>query len=147
VKTLADLRALAESLPPGWPVTLPREALLEMLGDVPASETGLLTVSQIAAQLHRSPSTVRGWCEAGRFAGAFKLEGRDWRVPAHALESFLSGQLPHEGERGRTIGTRADTGVARPRGPTGDKVSLRAWRQLRGGPRDDSTQSREALDA
>jgi hypothetical protein len=93
VKTLQDLRAIAELLPPGGAVTLPREALLEALAEVQTSALGApLTVAQIAVRLHRTASTVRGWCETGRFAGAFKLNGRDWRVPAPALEAFESEQ-------------------------------------------------------
>jgi hypothetical protein len=92
--TIAELRELAERLPPGWPVTLPREALLEALAGVQSATGDVLTVAQIADRLRRSASTVRGWCEAGRFADAFKLNGRDWRVPVASLEVFLRGQRP-----------------------------------------------------
>lgn len=31
---------------------------------------------------------MRAWLEAGRFPGAYKLRGRDWRVPPDAVEAF-----------------------------------------------------------
>jgi|ERR1051326_8578800 hypothetical protein len=114
MKTLQDLRAIAELLPPGAAVSLPREALLEVLGDVSVQTTanGDLTVAELAAHFRRSASTVRGWIEAGRFPGAYhlpssgavmtfktgRLQGRQrvrvgaWRVPASALKAFASGQ-------------------------------------------------------
>jgi len=37
-------------------------------------------------------STVRAWVERGDFAGAYKLHGKEWRVPASAVEAFQNGQ-------------------------------------------------------
>jgi len=31
---------------------------------------------------------LRGWCEAGRFPGAYKLHDREWRIPLAAIEAF-----------------------------------------------------------
>jgi len=50
------------------------------------------TVGEVARRFHRSASTVRGWCEHGRFEGAYKLNGRDWRIPATAVDAFLAEQ-------------------------------------------------------
>lgn len=111
---LADrLRELAERLPPGGFLTLSRDGLLELAAedDGPAACATLpadLTVAELAARFHRAASTVREWCEHGRFAGAYKLNGRDWRVPLAALDAFLAGQ-------------RGDRAVAR----------LGAWRAVR----------------
>ena len=71
-------------MPVGW--------LRQQLGD----DEGLLGVGQIAQRLGRNRSTVRAWCEQGRFQGAFKLNGRDWRVPAASLTSYLNGQRVSE---------------------------------------------------
>jgi excisionase family DNA binding protein len=96
--TLADrLRELAERLPLGGSLTLTRDGLLELaaasVGQMNQTP-GLadLTAAELAAQLHRSPSTIRDWCERGRFEAAYKLNGRDWRIPQAAVEAFLSEQ-------------------------------------------------------
>jgi hypothetical protein len=83
------LRAYAASLPPGTAVPVAREVLLELLearADPPASAADP-TVEVIATRYGRVPSTVRGWCELGRFPGAYKLS-REWRIPAAAVEAF-----------------------------------------------------------
>lgn len=88
---LAGLRALAEALAPGTAIPVPRELLLELLAHQ-ASEHSVdatdPTVEEIGARYGRAPSTVRGWCEAGRFPGAYKLHDREWRIPAAAVEAF-----------------------------------------------------------
>jgi hypothetical protein len=95
---LADrLRELAERLPQGVSLTLTRDALLGLATahdhdpDPPASR-GDCTIAELAARFRRSPSTIRGWCEHGRFEGAYKLNGRDWRIPHTGVESFLAQQ-------------------------------------------------------
>lgn len=100
--TLADrLRELAERLPPGGSLTLTRDGLLDLAAadgghaDQTAAQADF-TVAELAARFHRSPSTVRDWCEHGRFEGAYKLNGRDWRIPLAALDAFLAEQ---RGER------------------------------------------------
>jgi len=122
VKTLQDLRELVERLPPGGAVTLPREALLEVLAGLQTSAE--YTVAQIADRLHRSPSTVRGWCEAGRFADAFKLNGKDWRVPVVAFEAFVSGQRQQCAPALRAVTRRSEK--SRPRGRR-EATSLGDW--------------------
>ncbi len=109
--SLADrLRELAERLPPGGSLTLTRDGLLSLV----ASEGGQadqatapadLTVAELAARFHRSASTVRDWCEHGRFEGAYKLNGRDWRIPVTGLDAFLAEQ--------RRGGPRAELGAWR----------------------------------
>ena len=99
---LADrLRELAERLPPGGSLTLSREGLLGLAAvdgdhEDQAAERREFTVGELATRFHRSASTVRGWCEHGCFAGAYKLNGRDWRIPLAALDAFLAEQ---RGER------------------------------------------------
>ena len=85
------LRALAESLPAGTAIPVPRELLLELLeGHAPAGQPAAAdpTVDEVATRYGRAPSTVRGWCEAGRFPGAYKLHDREWRIPRAAVEAF-----------------------------------------------------------
>jgi hypothetical protein len=89
----AGLHALAMALPEGAAVPVPRAWLLELLdgaGDRPTLtvEPADLTAVQVAARFGRHASTVRLWLERGLFPGAYKLRGRDWRVPPSALAAF-----------------------------------------------------------
>jgi excisionase family DNA binding protein len=96
--TLADrLRHLAEVLPPGGSLTLTRVGLLELAGadGIQTDQEGTpvdFTVAELATRFHRSRSTVREWCEHGRFGSAYKLNGRDWRIPQAAVDAFLAEQ-------------------------------------------------------
>jgi excisionase family DNA binding protein len=80
---------------------LTRDGLLE-LAAVEGAQAGQaspradFTAAELAAHFNRSVSTVRDWCEHGRFEGAYKLNGRDWRIPRAAVDAFLAEQ---RGER------------------------------------------------
>lgn len=92
---LALLRALLELMPPGSQVGLPRDWLLNALPAVATPEArtygvDVLSVKDVCRILVRSPSTVRGWLEAGLIPGAWKLRGRDWRITPEGLTAFLS---------------------------------------------------------
>jgi hypothetical protein len=80
--------------------------LLELLAAQAASASASVpadpTVDAIAARYARAPSTIRGWCEAGRFPGAYKLHDREWRIPTSALEAFEA----QERRRQRPSGAR-----------------------------------------
>lgn len=108
------LRELAERLPPGASLSVTREGLLELAAgeehkpDQPQAQ-GDFTIAELAARFHRSASTIRGWCEHGRFEGAYKLNDRDWRISQAAVDAFLARQ--RDGHR--------------------TEVSLRSWRRLR----------------
>lgn len=76
--------------------SLPDEALVpvgwirEQLRKVPAEaddDGPGLTVEAYADLCGRARSTVRNWCASGRIPGAFKLAGKEWRVPRAALAS------------------------------------------------------------
>ncbi len=96
------LRDLADRLPPGGSLTLTRDGLLELADPdedqrgEPASR-GDFTIAELAERFHRSASTIRGWCEHGCFEGAYKLNGRDWRIPYAGVDSFLSKQRGEHG--------------------------------------------------
>jgi hypothetical protein len=109
------LRALAEALPAGAAVPVPREWLLELLAGqgsaASANPPADPTVEEIAARYGRAQSTIRGWCEAGRFPGAYKLHDREWRIPAAALEAFDTAARKREvpaGRRGRPVASLGD---------------------------------------
>lgn len=102
--TLAErLRALADALPSdASSVTLTRADLLALAGDdATAIERPVrdLTVEDVAAEVGRSPSTVRSWLIAGDLDG-YKLNNRDWRIPRASLRAYLEGQqsapAPHD---------------------------------------------------
>lgn len=126
---LEQLRALANALPAGTALPVPREWVLELLdridGQVPAmvSTSADLTVSDLAGRFNRSPSTVRWWIECGRFVGAYRLRGREWRVPPAVLQAF------EEAER-----SAAPRGPANPdptpRRSRGKVVDLGDWRKV-----------------
>lgn len=76
-----------------------------------------LTVREVGARLGRHPSTVRAWCEAGRFPGAYRFEHREWRCP-------IAGVLALE-EQQRSGGSRSiQTSRRREKG-----ADLGAWRR------------------
>ena len=51
-----------------------------------------LTLDEVANAIGRAVSTVRTWCNSGRLPGAYRLNGRDWRVPRSALEALRNGK-------------------------------------------------------
>lgn len=87
-------------MPPG--TLVPRDWLVEQLGNgsrqlpASASPTALgstdLTITGLAEVFGKRPSTVRAWVERGDFPGAYKLNGREWRVPLSAVEGFRNDQ-------------------------------------------------------
>jgi transposase len=109
-------------MPPG--TLVPRDWVLEQLPDgspgVPAVEGPTpparvdLTIRDVAKLFGKQPSTVRGWIERGDFPGAYKLHGKEWRVPPAGLDAFQRAQ------RARTATPQA-----------GAKTDLAAWRSAR----------------
>lgn len=98
---LARLAAMVEALPDGASVALPvgwLRAELEAEGaESSSAPLADLTVEALAAELGRSPSTVRGWLIEGSVPGAYKLRGREWRIPRAAVRAFLVDQASGEG--------------------------------------------------
>ncbi len=92
---LVGLRALADALPAGTAIPIPRELLLVLLDSYAELASPALVdpaVEEIATRYGRAPSTIRGWCEAGRFPGAYKIHGRQWRIPRASLTAFEAVQ-------------------------------------------------------
>ena len=96
--TLRDrLRRIVDPLPDGAAVSLPVDVLRDWLdaeeGDFPEQTSSEpqgfdLTVQDAADLLGRAPSTVRGWCSSGVLPGAYRLRGREWRIPRSSLDSL-----------------------------------------------------------
>lgn len=107
----AHLRQLAAMLPPEGSVTFSRADLEHLVGDRVAddgpAELSDLTVEELAEELDRAPSTVRGW--ARRIPGAYRL-GREWRFPRAAVRGWLDDGAPLHGDPARSRGGPVDLG-------------------------------------
>lgn len=77
---------------------MPVDWVLELMGDgqIAAARPGTpavdLNVADLALLFKKRPSTVRAWIERGDFPGSYKLNGKEWRVPAAAVEAFQKAQ-------------------------------------------------------
>jgi hypothetical protein len=96
---LESLRTALAAMPPG--ALVPRDWLLEQLSDAPPATSGPsstpsplvdLTIGDLGRLFGKQPSTVRAWVERGDFPGAYKLQGKEWRVPPMAVEGFQDRQ-------------------------------------------------------
>jgi hypothetical protein len=137
---LLKLRMMIAELPPGAALTLPADWLRAEL-DVADADDGHggrhglavatgdpLTVEQAAARYNLSPSTIRGLLGAGRFEGAFRVNGTGaWRLPLSALAAFESASAERTRATVPVLGLRAGESVGDWR---------RGGRRARGGPHD-----------
>lgn len=82
VETIA---ALAKAAPPDATVTvrwLAEQLARESSVGRPAPAVSVdLTVAALATLFERSPGAVRDWIRSGAFPNAYRLNGREWRVP------------------------------------------------------------------
>jgi excisionase family DNA binding protein len=122
---LAQLREMTAHLPPGGSITLPGDWLRAELASEPEGGSHVdperladLTVGEVAEQLNRGASTVRGWIAAGAFPHAYRLQRREWRVPPDDVRAFLLSQRHEPGAR------------PAPRVKRNEPVDLRGWRNL-----------------
>lgn len=119
-ETRDRLIALAEALPEGAAVHLDAAALLRLAG-VEASEPtesahqpiADLTCEEAGEELGRAASTIRTWCGRGAIPGAYRLHGREWRIPRASLRRYLDQQAEGKREAGRD----------------GEPVDLGSWRK------------------
>lgn len=96
--SIESLRTALAAMPPGSLV--PRDWVLEQLSGGSPSPLEAptlidLTIADLARLFGKRPSTVRAWVERGNFPGAYKLHGKEWRVPRAALETFQQDQRTH----------------------------------------------------
>lgn len=92
--TLRDrIRRMVEALPsPTSTVSLSRGDLESLLGHaVEAEPLSDLTVQEVADEVGRAPSTVRGWCNSGELR-AYRLNRREWRITREAMREFQRDQ-------------------------------------------------------
>jgi hypothetical protein len=114
------LRALAEALPAGAAVSVPREWVLALVGEVSADAVEIdYTLDDVAAMFGRARTTIRGYCAAGLFPGAYLNQGHEWRIPRAAIRAY------QERERRRGQSARGTSAA-----PSGERsVSLSDWRE------------------
>ena len=116
------LRTWAETMDPEGAVTVSVRWLRDELGlsvrdpGVAPEPIGDMTAQEVAAEVGRAVSTVRGWCCSGMIENAYKLNGREWRVSRAALLRFRdsqreAGRLPSSSALGRNH--RPDLGAWR----------------------------------
>lgn len=114
------LREMVAGLPEGASVTLPVGEIRELLDEEPESERenrlADLTIEEIAEEFDRSESAVRAWCQQGRIPGAYKLRGREWRIPVDGVRAFQEAEANGGGAPARATA-----------GPNGDD-DLGSWR-------------------
>lgn len=96
------------------PVTLPKVWVEELLNahtprrsELGPEPLGGYTIAQVAAAFHRDHTTIWAWVQAGEFSGAYRLQGREWRLPLKGIEAFLARQqAPREkGRRQISLGS------------------------------------------
>ncbi len=93
---LDRLGQLASALPSDdSAVTFTRAGLMALLDGgwcrVIATSAQELTVDEVAEQMRKAPSTVRGWLISGDLRG-YKLNNREWRMPRSALRDYIARQ-------------------------------------------------------
>jgi excisionase family DNA binding protein len=121
----AVLRVLAEALPPGSAVPVPREWLLQLLEGPERNESGGAsgtghdyTTGEAAELLRLSANRVRALIAAGEL-DAYRVAGcGDWRVTQEALAAFRAAGKPLGRVRATLPAERAD---------------LSRWRRVRRG--------------
>lgn len=126
-RMLVDLRshlaAIVAALPEDGSVTLTVATLRGWVaesGGAPADGVQIdFTVEQVAEKLNCSPSTVRTWLCQRRLPGAYRLRGRELRIPPATLQAFLREEAQ---------------GVTEPRSrrPAGEVRRLDDWRRVIG---------------
>ena len=100
-----QLHAALRPIPDG--ALVPVEWIRALI-DEHAGDGADLTAEAVGEMLGRAPSTIRGWCRDGRLPGAFRLRGREWRIPPAALAALRDSD---PGQNGCNVRSRpADLG-------------------------------------
>lgn len=112
---MSDLRDALRDLPDEAlvPVRWVRERL-DGDGEAGGDESiGDLSTADVADALDRAPGTIRAWCARGEIPGAYRLHGREWRIPRVSLRRYLDEQATGKRKTGRK----------------GEPVDLGSWRK------------------
>jgi predicted DNA-binding transcriptional regulator AlpA len=130
MRLIERLRQLVESAPPD--ATVPVRWIGELLDQDEVTIESIrkngsdpvmpdLSVDDIMTATSRERSTVIGWIHDGDFPGAYKLNGREWRIPRADWTAFLDRE-----RQGRP---------AEPAPSGGQAVDLGRWRKQFAGER------------
>lgn len=103
--TLLRLRQALDPLPDT--ATVPVGWIRDLLGSVGTSSLVDATVEEVASVIGRAPSTVRGWCRQGRLPNAYRLHGKEWRIPTESLKALREGanDSKHSSRRTADLGS------------------------------------------
>lgn len=85
----AHLRKALGPIPSGS--NIPVDWVRTLIDEAGGSEGVDLTVQEAATLLDRAPSTLRTWCAADQVPGAYRLQGREWRIPRASLTRIRNG--------------------------------------------------------
>ena len=116
-----SLARILEGLPPGSAVSLPVDWLRAQMAAVQETQQDSLadlTMKKVAEEMGRSVSTVRAWVAQELIPGAYKLRGREWRVPRAGLREFMNRQTNTVREDRPGLGSKCGT-------------DLGLWREVR----------------
>lgn len=84
------LRAIAAWAKPEAVIPVP-VAWLRVLLNARSVDTEIrsdLTVKEVANIIGRAPPTIRSWLRLGLVPGAYRLRGREWRIPRAGLQAI-----------------------------------------------------------
>jgi hypothetical protein len=89
------LRALVAGAMPGAVITVRADWIAELVADIPEPKAQVevdLTAAEVARLMARDEKTVASWCRVGLLSGAYRLRGREWRIPRASLAAFQRGR-------------------------------------------------------
>ena len=120
--TLSDFRTWLATLADAHAL-VPAEEVLERLPAMTAEGKGVdplaaLDVDAAGEVLGRSASTVRDYCRRELLPGAFRQQGREWRIPPDAIRAFQTEEARGEARQMNGAGKRHQ-----------DDTDLSAWRE------------------
>ena len=100
----------------------------------PAKDAGLpradLTAVELAKRFNRAPVSIRVWCAEGRFPHAYKLNGKEWRIPPADVLAYETRERGRATFRDRSVDAE---GLGDRRRPFGGTVRRRRPVRGRGG--------------
>ena len=128
------LSALVEAADPNGNVTFSVQWLRDQLAAETRSESPVRlqshaasvdpNVEQVAEMFGRGCSTIRSWLAAGEFPNAYKLQGREWRIPRSDIEALQARE--RDAQRRAIQGAQQKTGLEP---ADANAADLSAWRK------------------
>jgi hypothetical protein len=88
-------REVLRALVAGAMLTVRADWIAELVADIPEPKAQVevdLTAAEVARLMARDEKTVASWCRVGLLSGAYRLRGREWRIPRASLAAFQRGR-------------------------------------------------------